>query len=95
MVSLAHVVVAQLVERRRNSARKVSAFAANPLALSIFSPSTGAIAQLVERFVRNEEVSGSIPLSSTHAQISFAAKKHIAHGSIHSARNRSYSLCGS
>ena len=27
----------------------------------------GAIAQLVERFVRNEEVRGSIPLSSTNA----------------------------
>ncbi|MEY3260897.1 MAG: hypothetical protein RIT46_1726, partial [Pseudomonadota bacterium] len=32
--------------------------------LSAPSP-RGAVAQLVERFVRNEEVSGSIPLSST------------------------------
>lgn len=29
----------------------------------------GALAQLVERFVRNEKVSGSIPLCSTTAQV--------------------------
>ena len=32
---------------------------------------TGAVAQLVERVVRNDEVRGSIPLSSTRNQENF------------------------
>ncbi len=34
-------------------------------------PDSGAVAQLGERLVRNEEVSGSIPLSSTNYQKNF------------------------
>jgi hypothetical protein len=34
--------------------------------------SVGAVAQLGERLVRNEEVSGSIPLSSTKESMFFA-----------------------
>ena len=31
----------------------------------LYSPSAGAVAQLGERIVRNDEVAGSIPVSST------------------------------
>jgi hypothetical protein len=37
--------------------------------LMLVVPPCGAIAQLGERLVRNEEVSGSIPLSSTKHQV--------------------------
>ena len=33
--------------------------------MGFLGPNDGAIAQLVERFVRNEKVRGSTPLSST------------------------------
>ena len=37
------------------------------------APAVGAVAQLGERLVRNEEVSGSIPLSSTTLRCSAAS----------------------
>ncbi len=45
----------------------LDAFARAALEPSLLSPQTGqgAVAQLGERLVRNEEASGSIPLSST------------------------------
>ena len=53
----------------------VCAFADFPLAGRIrkFFPDCGAVAQLGERLVRNEEASGSIPLSSTNTSTTSAA----------------------
>ncbi len=50
-----------LIPRPRNETPKGSGF-------------PGALAQLVERFVRNEKVSGSIPLCSTTAKVVFAGQ---------------------
>jgi uncharacterized protein len=48
-----------------------------PKAGTLSAPLPGAVAQLVERLVRNEEVSGSIPLGSTrNLQTVNDAQKH-------------------
>jgi hypothetical protein len=39
---------------------------ADKIELGLFPPKSGAIAQLGERIVRNDEVVGSIPTSSTN-----------------------------
>ncbi len=42
-------------------------------------PDSGAVAQLGERLVRNEEVSGSIPLSSTITKKTFVTVYRVTH----------------
>ncbi len=54
---------------------------APPRWYTTFTRRCGAIAQLGERLVRNEEVSGSIPLSST--KLSFARQVRVAGARIH------------
>src|SRR3954471_8162987 len=58
---MAPVLAAFAAQARRSAEMRLTGAAAKGL----FRAFLGAVAQLVERLVRNEEVSGSIPLGST------------------------------